>query len=226
VAVDIRELPGDGSDYVGRYLSKATYDAASKIGLEVAGGVLSKDAHVARNRTPFEILAGLANSLDAKGFGVRTPRRWSVIPAGNGNWAVVDLDTGEAMSVTPPGEWRIWHEWEQASKGRRQIQWSRRRVRPASDREELWNALLDARGRSAEESDEVVASRDSGGEVLGEISRADWYRVMAWRPELLVRVLEAAETGGALEVGELLAGMGVTLMRRPPPTDRINPAIG
>ena len=96
---------------------------------------------------------------------------------------------------------------------------------PVSDREELWNALLDTRGASADESDEELASRDSGGEVLGEISRSDWYGVMAWRPELLVRVLEAAESGGALAVADLLDGNGVRLIRRPPPTDWINATL-
>jgi hypothetical protein len=217
VAVDIRELSDDGSDYVGRYLAKATYDSALNAGMEIAGGVLSKDTRTERNRTPFEVLADLANSLDARGFGVRTPRRWSVTPAGDGDWAVLDLETGEVLAVTPPGEWRVWHEWEQASKGRRQILWSRRRRQPTSDREELWNALLDVRGTSAEESDEELASRDSGAEVLGEITRADWYRVMAWRPELLVEVLEAAESGGATAVAALLERCEVTFVRRPPP---------
>ncbi len=217
VAVDIRELSDDGSDYVGRYLSKATYDAATKIGMEVGGGTLSKDAQVTRNRTPFEVLAGLADSLDARGFGIRTPRRWSVTPAGDGDWAVLDHDTGEVTAVTPPGEWRIWHEWEQASKGRRQIFWSRRRQRPVSDREELWNELLATRGASAEESDEALSDREDGGEVLGEIPRDDWYRIMAWKPELIVLALEAAETGGVDALSDALAVAGVTFVSRPPP---------
>ena len=214
VGVDIREISDDGSEYVGRYLSKATYDAAAKIGMEVGGGVLSKQSAVARNRTPFEVLAGLADSLDARGFGVRTPRRWSVTPAGDGDWGVLDLETGEVTAVTPPGEWRIWHEWEQGSKGRRQILWSRRRRDPASAREQLWNDLLDIRGMSALEADEVLAGRDCGGEVLGEITRADWYGVMAWRPELIVKVLEAAEVGGGTALSGALAEAGIAFIRK------------
>jgi hypothetical protein len=217
VAVDIRIISEDATDYVGRYLSKATYDAAVKVGMEMGGGVLTKEASVLRNRTPFEILAGLAESLDARGFGVRTPRRWAVTPAGNGDWAVLDLDTGEVTAVSPPGEWRIWHEWEQESKGRRQILWSRRRRLPASPREELWNALLDMRGSTAEESDEAVASRDCDGEVLGEISRVDWYRIIVWRPTLIVTVLEAAERGGAAAVSESLSAAGASFAKPPPP---------
>lgn len=216
VAVDIRMISDDATDYVGRYLSKATYDAAVKAGLEIGGGVLTKEGLVLRNRTPFEILAGLAESLDARGFGVRTPRRWSVTPNGNGDWAVLDLDTGEVTAVTPPGEWRIWHEWEQASKGRRQILWSRRRRDPTAAREELWNALLNMRGSTARESDEALASRDCDGEVLGEITRADWYRIIVWRPALIVAALEAAERGGAEAVSESLAAVGVSFLKIPP----------
>ena len=212
-AVDLREITDDGSEYVGRYLSKATYDAAAKLGMEIGGGQLSKDAKEPRNRTPFNILAELTSSVDARGFGVRTPRHWSVKAAGDGDWAVIDSDTGEVMAVTPPGEWRIWHEWEQASKGRRQILWSRRRKEPASRREELWNALLDARGVTAQASDDELAAREVGGESLGEIHRADWYRVIAWRPELQVRVLEVAETGDVTALTRLLAAHGVVLAR-------------
>ncbi len=223
VAIDIRELSDGGSDYVGRYLSKATYDAATRIGMEVGGGVLSKDAQVARNRSPFELLAGLADSLDARGFGVRTPRRWSVRPAGHGDWAVLDLDTGDVTAVTPPGEWRVWHEWEQASKGRRQITWSRRRGVSVSGRDELWNALLDTRGASADESDEDLAHQDCGGQVLGEIPRADWYRTVVWRPELVGRVLEVAENLGVDGLSAALAAEGVGFVSRLAPDGRTLP---
>jgi hypothetical protein len=220
VAVDIRAITDEGAEYLGRYLSKATYDAASKIGVEVAGGQVSKAGRVARNRTPFEVLAGLAASVDARGFGVRTPRRWSVVEAGDGDWAVIDTDTGEVLAVTPPGEWAIWHEWEQASKGRRQIMWSRERKNACSDREYLWNSLLAARGVTAEESDEDVAAFEMDDEVVGEISRNDWYRTVAWRPELIVEVLEAAESGGAQAVSGSLAACGVSFIERPPPLSR------
>jgi hypothetical protein len=120
--------------------------------------------------------------------------------------------------VTPPGEWRIWHEWEQASKGRRQILWSRRRVKPASKREELWNALLDARGASAEESDEVLAAREVVGETLGEISRTHWYGVIVWRPELVAKILEMAETSGVKGISQALRTYGVPFIRRPAPS--------
>jgi hypothetical protein len=217
VAVDVREISDDGAEYLGKYLSKATYDAASKIGIEVAAGQVSKTARLARNRTPFGVLADLVSSVDARGFGVRTPRRWSVVEAGDGDWAVIDAESGEVLTVTPPGEWAIWHEWEQASKGRRQVTWSRRRKEPRTVREVLWNALLAARGTTAEESDEALAAVETYGEIVGEISRADWYRTVAWRPELIVDILEAAEAVRAQAVSRSLAAYGVTFTEHPPP---------
>ena len=193
VAVDVREVADDGAEYVGRYLAKATYDAAAKVGVEVAAGQVTKTGRTDRNRTPFELLADLAESVDARGFGVRTPRHWAVKEAGDGDWAVIDTDTGEVVSVTPPGEWAIWHEWEQASKGRRQILWSRRRTSPTSARESLWNALLDVRGVTAIQGDDAIATVQVDGELICEISRRDWYGVVIWRPRLLVRLLEMVE---------------------------------
>lgn len=216
VAVDVRDVSTDGADYVGRYLSKATYDAATKMGLEIAGGQMEKSARTERNRTPFEILADLASSVDASGFGVRTPRHWSVVEAGQGDWAVMDSDSGEVIAVTPPGEWAIWHEWEQASKGRRQLLWSRRKLAPLSSRDRLWNSLLDARGATAEESDESVAATEVGGETVGEICRSDWYRVVVWRPELMSKLLELAEQGNVNDLAEELNTVGIAL-RHPPP---------
>jgi hypothetical protein len=105
VAVDVREVGDEGAEYLGRYLAKATYDAAIKLGIEVAAGQVSKTGRLERNRAPFELLADLATSVDARGFGVRTPRHWAVKEAGNGDWAVIDCDTGEVVAVTPPGEW-------------------------------------------------------------------------------------------------------------------------
>ncbi len=218
VAVDVRDVASDGADYVGRYLSKATYDAATKMGFEIAGGQVEKSARTERNRTPFEILADLASSVDARGFGVRTPRHWSVVEAGQGDWAVIDSDSGEVIAVTPPGEWAVWHEWEQASKGRRQLLWSRKRQAPSSEREVLWNSLLSTRGGTAEQSDEAVAATDAGGETVGEISRADWYKVVVWRPELMADLLDMAERGEISDLAEALGAVGATL-KRPPPTD-------
>jgi hypothetical protein len=42
VAVDIREVDDCGAEYIGRYLAKSTYDAAAKVGVEVAAGGVTK----------------------------------------------------------------------------------------------------------------------------------------------------------------------------------------
>jgi hypothetical protein len=220
VGVDVREIADRGAEYVGRYLSKSTYEVSTRVGLEIAAGAVTKETRVERNWTPFEVLAELANSVDAQGFGVRTPRHWSVMAAGDGDWAVVDTDTGEVVNVTPPGMWRIWHEWECASKGRRQITWSRRRREPVTRRELLWNALLDARGATADDTDEEVSAADLGGESLGEISYGDWNRVMAWRAELIVQMLEAAELRGTRGVAELCTLHGIDFVAHGPPDRR------
>lgn len=211
VAVDIRDVTVDGADYLGGYLSKATYDAATKLGVEVADGQQYKTGRIVRNRTPFEILAELASSVDARGFGVRTPRHWEVVESGQGDWAVIDKDTGEVLAVTPPGEWAVWHEWEQASKGRRQLLWSRRRKDPVSVRDALWNVLLEARGTTAEESDGEVAVAEVEGETVAEIGRTDWYRILVWRPELMATLLEIAERGTTVQMAEALASAGISV---------------
>jgi hypothetical protein len=94
--------------------------------------------------------------------------------------------------------------------------WSRERKDPTSERENLWNALLAARGTTVEESDDAVAAVETYGQVVGEISRTDWYRTVAWRPELIVDVLEAAEIGGAQAVSRSLAACGATFTGHPP----------
>lgn len=98
VAVDVRAVSDEGGEYLGHYLAKATYDSAAKLGMEVAGGQTSKSGRLERNRTPFELLGDLASSVDARGFGVRTPRHWAVKEAGGGDWAVIDTDTGEVLA--------------------------------------------------------------------------------------------------------------------------------
>ncbi|WP_235675404.1 hypothetical protein [Mycobacteroides abscessus] len=216
VAVDVREIADEGAEYVGWYLSKATYDAATRIGLEMGAGGSTKNPRAERNWSPFELLAELAESVDARGFGLRTPRHWAVLPANDGDWAVIDKDTGQVVNITAPGQWKIWHEWEQASRGRRQITWSRRRTAPAAPREVLWNVLLESRGASAVASDEEVATEEVHGEELAVSHRAVWYQVLAWRPSLIVDLLESAEQ---LEGAALVAwskSAGIELMGVPP----------
>lgn len=206
---DMREIFDGGAEFIGAYLSKATLDVAYKIGAEVAAGNETKSSRSEINVTPFEVLRRCASDIGAKNFGIRTPRRWEAIEVDDG-WGVLDLDTAEVTNITAPGLWPLWHTWEQASKGRRQIVWSRP-IEGDSPRSALWNAILKARG--AEALDEDLARQELFGERLGEIPRTDWYKHLVWRPTWLVGALEAAETEGIDGINQYLSDRGVRFIR-------------
>lgn len=202
---DLREVHDGGSDFIGSYLAKSTYDVAARIGYEVASGAHTKDVRSERNVTPFEVLARCAEDLDARRFGIRTPRHWETVELDD-SLGILDLDSGEVTAFTSPGLWKLWHEWEQASKGKRQVVWSR--VPTAeSERQEVWAELLQARG--VVEDDEEVAKTELQGELLGEIPRNAWYGRLVWRPSWLVAALEAAELNGKDGLGRFLSARGV-----------------
>ncbi|WP_336671475.1 hypothetical protein [Tsukamurella sp. USMM236] len=185
--VDVREVADHGGEFIGRYLAKATYDAATAAGYENAGGTTKRAR--GRNQTPFEVLYEISESVAARSWGIRTPRRWKILRDST-DFLLVDLTTAEVKEVAPPLLWRRWWEWEQESKGRRQLVWARSR---SGHRADLWDEILQARGR--ERGDEEIARDDLGGVVLGEISRSSWYGRMAYRPSWLTAALEAAERG-------------------------------
>ncbi|MFT4044701.1 MAG: hypothetical protein QM673_16195 [Gordonia sp. (in: high G+C Gram-positive bacteria)] len=190
IGVDLRRIHDHGAEYLGRYLAKATYDAAH----EVAAGATMKGARKQSNSTPFELLYQLAIS-DERAFSMQTPRHWSLLED-EGRFIIVDTDEGRCWEVHPPKGWRRWWEWESGSKGRRQVIWSRRaKAAERGTRQEFWNHLLDARGKDRDDTD--IAADEIGGERLGEISRSAWYRRMVYRPQWLAEALEVAEQGGA-----------------------------
>lgn len=205
VGIDLRRISDDGAEYIGRYLSKSTYDAAKQIGLEATHGLITKDGG-GGNRTPFQVLLDISERVSMRAWGVRTPRHWKIV-CDDQDFFIVDTDTHEIEAVAPSGQWRAWWQWEQASKGRRQVVWSKRRSAPKTGREELWNVLLDARG--VEKTDEEIADEDLGGRTLGEIGRASWYQRMVFRPQWLAEALEAAEAGGGEGVRLWMAKRGV-----------------
>lgn len=91
-------------------------------------------------------------------------------------WSLLDgAINGEADPL-----W-LWHEWEKASKNRRQIAWS--------------TGLRDLLGlRAAEQTDEEIAAEELGGEAdtVVYISREGWDSLVR-RPWLIADVLDAAE---------------------------------
>ncbi len=215
---DIRKVGADGAEFIGSYLAKSTYDVAARLGMEVASGAHTKEARSTRNVTPFEVLARCAAELGTRDFGIRTPRRWEVIELDDG-LGVLNLDSAEVTTITSPGLWKLWHEWERGSRGRRQIVWSRA-IADTSSRAKLWEVILSARGQVAD--DEELAQTELRGELLGEIPREAWYGRLVWRPRWLVEALVAAEQGGQAGVESFLAARDVAF-KRPKASDRDAP---
>jgi hypothetical protein len=88
----------------------------------------------------------------------------------------------------------LWHEWEKASKGRRQLTWSR--------------GLRSLLGLDDEKTDEEIVEEDEGGETEALLG-AGQYRQIARVPGRLCEVLEAAEKGdGGCSLVALLHGWG------------------
>lgn len=208
---DLREVHDGGSEFIGSYLAKSTYDVAARIGYEVASGAHTKETRSERNLTPFEVLARCAEDLDARRFGIRTPRHWETVELDD-SLGILDRDTGEVTAFTSPGLWKLWHEWERASKGQRQVVWSRP-PKVDSERRDVWIELLSARGEV--EKDEEVAKTELQGERLGEIPRADWYGRLVWRPSWLVGALEAAESTASNGLSDYLRARGIAFDRSP-----------
>lgn len=180
-ACDMRSIDLCDDEFLSFYLAKSTYHAA----LEVTAGQPVKQARFDR-LAPFELLAELV--ADGPNFGVRTPRSWSIeeIPTGFG---IVDHSTGETQLVSSPGLWRLWHEWEIASRGRRQIMWSRSRTED-SKLSKFWAELLAARGEVSK--DEDIARREFYGEFVASIPVKSWTGRLVWRPEEISELVDAA----------------------------------
>ncbi|WP_156479398.1 hypothetical protein [Gordonia sp. QH-12] len=208
--VDVRRIDDAGAEFLGGYLTKATYDAAYEYDAadEVTAGQTRKSGR-GGGQPPFRMLYEAMLDESVAGWFVRTPRRWDIFQdeENSGLWLLVDLDTAEVVPVQPPKAWRLWWEYETASKGRRQLIWSRRIKNPETTRHELWNKILDARGIERDDAD--IASDEIGGEVLGTIAASSWYRQMVTRPVWLADALEAAETGGAEGISSWMDDRGI-----------------
>lgn len=190
--LDLRPVGDGGAHYIGRYLQKSTFSAAARLGAEVGGGRNTKTTRRESSVTPFEMLADLSINPETGRYKFRVPRSsWMLAELPEGGWGVVDTSSGEVAELRAPGEWQRWIEWEQCSKGRRQILWSQRMKDPQVDREILWNTLLDARGRT--EADEEIAAREISGSTVARIARESWFRHMTRRPEWLTDLLEVVE---------------------------------
>ena len=68
----------------------------------------------------------------------------------------------------------LWHEWEQASKGRRQLTWS--------------VGIRDLLGIGDEETDESIAEKDLGGEVVMEFEIYEW-EWLRWYSDRILKLV-------------------------------------
>jgi hypothetical protein len=108
-------------------------------------------------------------------------------------WSLLDEGVleGEAVPL------RLWHEWERASKGRRQIATTR--------------GLRELLGIVAvEKTDEEIAAEVLGRreDTVAWITRAGW-AVLVRRPHLIEQVLTTVENGGQAALSEFLTANGV-----------------
>lgn len=93
----------------------------------------------------------------------------------------------------------LWHEYEQVSKGRRTITWSR--------------GLRDAYGLGVEMTDEEIAAEEHDGAVVAVMEGATYRAGVKKTTGFPALVLNALERGGRAEVDRLLASMGLTLTK-------------
>lgn len=94
-------------------------------------------------------------------------------------------DTGDCADLD------LWHEWERASQRTQSLTWSKG---------------LKARFKVKETSDEELAAQKVGGDLVTELTPADWELVKTEHLGVLT-VLEIAETGGATGIDAWLAGI-------------------
>jgi hypothetical protein len=120
---------------------------------------------------------------------------------GRNKWSRTPFEILRDFSKTGDmADLELWHEYEQATHGRRCMTWTR------GLRDRL-NALVDV--ELDERSDEEIAAEEVGGEPLVSVAAESWWgcvaRVRGRRAELLV----AAESGDVDDVIRLLYGWGV-----------------
>jgi hypothetical protein len=113
----------------------------------------------------------------------------------------------------------LWHEWERASKGRRQMEWSRGR-----------RNLREWAGLGEGKTDEEIAEEEPGGEEL-LLLMPESCRELRQLPERVCGLLEAAELGGFAAATFLLDSWGSDWMpgkaappwlERPPGSARLD----
>ena len=99
----------------------------------------------------------------------------------------------------------LWHEWEQASRGRRAFEWSRNGFR----------AVMLA-GAEEHSDEELAAETDHGGERVCELAPAQWSAIARDR-RLPVLLLELVEQSRTIEVARRVIELVLAERGIPPP---------
>lgn len=159
--VDIRRVRSD--DAIAEYFAKNIYDRKGEGSTaHDVTGAHSKDAKNG-NRTPFGILRSIVGT----------------------EYSQVDESTGEVTGGGFERDLDLWHIYEKASKGRRQLLWS--------------PGLKDLLGITDEKTDQEIVDEDHGGEVLEWMTAPEWTHISRRRMQAeLFAAAEADDTGEAL----------------------------
>lgn len=73
-----------------------------------------------------------------------------------------------------------WHAWEKASHGRRQLTWS--------------GSLREILALGEELTDEEIAEKELGGDIVMYFGREEWYAVICWRSDRVLQLVQAGCT--------------------------------
>lgn len=215
--LDFRKVSDGGEEFLSRYLTKNSADGtfsspseSFKVGLETAAGSITKKGRSVHGRVPFQILRDALEADKEKPLKKRyrwyPPKGYTRVSFGEGEAFInqnpnsdefgtvkeIDPKTGTVYSIAS-SDFALWHEFETASKGRRQLIWSQRIKDPKTERDRRWNAILDARGDEADEGDEALADREVDGIDVVGIDYSDWFNKMTRKPSLLWELLEDVE---------------------------------
>ncbi|MGV3711967.1 protein rep [Pseudolysinimonas sp.] len=170
--------------------------ALGRNGLRPAS-LLAQDLHVVDDR--HDALAGYFTKAADHGEAVAleftqlASKQARSIIGGRTPWAILDgaIGTGDADELA------LWHEWEAASKGKRQMTWSR--------------GLRDLLGLADELTDEQIADEELGDASDDRIElTADAWRALCRIPELAPLALDVLEAAGPRGTIDLLRSAGVS----------------
>lgn len=166
------------AETLGAYLAK-TQDG-KHVGHEIARGDVKTDRVNKGNKTPFQLLTYYRQLRDMS-------------PDEMDGLAALGRPVEKELALVRA----YWREWEEATRGRRAIEWSRD-LRPA----------LGLGADDEEPTDEEIVAAEEHGDEVAHLSAPTWDRVC--RLGMDHRVLEAVEAGGFAALVELLAHVHLT----------------